>query len=338
MLWGQPSSMFLKERALHAATVYTMTSTAGVCCGGQPAIYVPEGDGAACSHNVHNDLFCRCTLWGNSLCSMFLMEQALHAATTYTVTSTPGLCCGGQPSGPCSCRRGRCMQPQCTQWPLLQVYAVGDSLRSMFLKEMALHAATMYTMTSTLGLCCGGQPSVHVPEGEAMYIMTSTPGLCCGGQPAVNVPEGEGTAVAKDILQPRLAYATKVFLYSVLALLQNCKMLIGVPWETREGWPLLTVETEVNGDSKRTNERGHLSWLVCWACSADTRDFCSALAALAGPVQNIFFLTVHYFNAFVPIPQQQAGQAAVLGCLSFSVCVSGGTLFLLLKLCCFQTW
>ncbi len=23
--------------------------------------------------------------------------------------------------------------------------------------------------------------------------------------------------------------------------------------ETREGWPLLTVETEVNGDSKRTN-------------------------------------------------------------------------------------
>jgi hypothetical protein len=25
--------------------------------------------------------------------------------------------------------------------------------------------------------------------------------------------------------------------------------------ETREGWPLLTVETELNGDSKRTNER-----------------------------------------------------------------------------------
>jgi hypothetical protein len=28
------------------------------------------------------------------------------------------------------------------------------------------------------------------------------------------------------------------------------------PRETREGWPLLTVETEVNGDSKRTNKRG----------------------------------------------------------------------------------
>ncbi len=30
----------------------------------------------------------------------------------------------------------------------------------------------------------------------------------------------------------------------------------GVPRETREGWPLLAVETEVNGDSKRTNESG----------------------------------------------------------------------------------
>jgi hypothetical protein len=26
--------------------------------------------------------------------------------------------------------------------------------------------------------------------------------------------------------------------------------------ETKERWPLLTVETEVNGDSKGTNERG----------------------------------------------------------------------------------
>jgi hypothetical protein len=26
--------------------------------------------------------------------------------------------------------------------------------------------------------------------------------------------------------------------------------------ETREGWPLLAVETEVNGNSKRTNDRG----------------------------------------------------------------------------------
>ena len=35
----------------------------------------------------------------------------------------------------------------------------------------------------------------------------------------------------------------------------------GTTRETREGWPLLTVETEVNGDSRSTNERGppHLS-------------------------------------------------------------------------------
>jgi hypothetical protein len=26
--------------------------------------------------------------------------------------------------------------------------------------------------------------------------------------------------------------------------------------EARKGWPLLTVETEINGDSKSTNERG----------------------------------------------------------------------------------
>jgi hypothetical protein len=30
--------------------------------------------------------------------------------------------------------------------------------------------------------------------------------------------------------------------------------------ETREGWPLPTVETEVNGDSKRIDERGR--WVV----------------------------------------------------------------------------
>ncbi len=33
--------------------------------------------------------------------------------------------------------------------------------------------------------------------------------------------------------------------------------------ETREGWPLLTVGTEVNGDSKSTNEWGpFIGWLV----------------------------------------------------------------------------
>jgi hypothetical protein len=63
-----------------------------------------------------------------------------------------------------------------------------------------------------------------------------------------------------------------------------------------------------------------LPWLVHWACPARTRDFCSALAALEGPVQNIFILTVHNFVSFVLI-DQQAGLAAVLGCLSLNECL-----------------
>jgi hypothetical protein len=66
--------------------------------------------------------------------------------------------------------------------------------------------------------------------------------------------------------------------------------------------------------------KGILPWWVHWACRAGTRDFRSALAALVGQLQNIFFLTVHYFDSFVPIAQQP-GQAAVLGRLSFSTCL-----------------
>jgi hypothetical protein len=61
--------------------------------------------------------------------------------------------------------------------------------------------------------------------------------------------------------------------------------------------------------------KGVLPWFVYWTRRAGTKDFCSALAALVSPVQNICFLIVHYFNAFVPLAQQ-AGQAAVLGRLS----------------------
>jgi hypothetical protein len=35
---------------------------------------------------------------------------------------------------------------------------------------------------------------------------------------------------------------------------------------------IVIVETEVNGDSKRINDRGP-SWLVRWACLAGTRFF-----------------------------------------------------------------
>ena len=87
--------------------------------------------------------------------------------------------------------------------------------------------------------------------------------------------------------------------------------------ETREGWPLLTVETEVNGDSKRTKRV--LPWLVFWDCRAGKQDFVLPWT-LVGPVQNIFSLTVHYFNSIVAIAQQ-ARQAAVLGPLPLSRCL-----------------
>jgi hypothetical protein len=62
-----------------------------------------------------------------------------------------------------------------------------------------------------------------------------------------------------------------------------------------------------------------LPWLVRLARCAGTRDFYPALAALVSPVQNIFFLTIHYFNICILIAQQ-LGQAVVQGRLSLNVC------------------
>ncbi len=59
--------------------------------------------------------------------------------------------------------------------------------------------------------------------------------------------------------------------------------------------------------------RGVFSWLVRWACRAITRDFCSALAALDGPVPNIFFLAVHYFNSFAPSPRPASWAGSCAG-------------------------
>jgi hypothetical protein len=85
-------------------------------------------------------------------------------------------------------------------------------------------------------------------------------------------------------------------------------------------WPLLAVETEVKwGLKEETNEMG-LFLVGSLGLSYQYNSFCSALAALVGPVQNIFFLTIHYFNSFVPIAQQ-AGRPAVRGRLSVSVCL-----------------
>jgi hypothetical protein len=48
-----------------------------------------------------------------------------------------------------------------------------------------------------------------------------------------------------------------------------CKKAFAWRRENREGWALLTVETEVNGDSRSTSERGPV--LISLARCADTR-------------------------------------------------------------------
>jgi hypothetical protein len=56
---------------------------------------------------------------------------------------------------------------------------------------------------------------------------------------------------------------------------------------------------------------GVLPWLV--------RFVSSCLGCSVSPIQNIFFLTVHYFNLCILIAQQ-LGQAVVQGRLSLNVC------------------
>ncbi len=112
--------------------------------------------------------------------------------------------------------------------------------------------------------------------------------------------------------------------------------------ETREGWLLQTVVTEVNGDSKSTKKgplqtvitevngdskstkKGALPRLVrsFLPSHAGTRYFCSAWAALVGPVQYIFFLSILYFNAFVPIAQQAVGRQQPCWIACLFLCVS----------------
>jgi hypothetical protein len=85
--------------------------------------------------------------------------------------------------------------------------------------------------------------------------------------------------------------------------------------QTRQGWPLLTVETEANGDSRSTYKRD------------------PSLVGLLGsvvPVQEIFvlpwllniffFLTVHYFTLFV-LFAQNAGHTVLPCRLSLKMCL-----------------
>ncbi len=93
----------------------------------------------------------------------------------------------------------------------------------------------------------------------------------------------------------------------------NPKYLVLI--ETRAGWPLVLLKLSYK---LGTNERGPSLvvslGLLCWY----KRFLTYLMAALVGLGQNIFSLTVYYFNSFVPIAQQ-AGQAVLLGRLDVSL-------------------
>jgi|688.fasta_scaffold1491409_1 hypothetical protein len=90
--------------------------------------------------------------------------------------------------------------------------------------------------------------------------------------------------------------------------------------EAREGWPCrTTVETEVDGDSKR-KMKGVIPQLACQACRASTRKFLFCHGCSSRTSKNVFFLIIQYFNSLVPIAQQ-AGQASMLSRLFFSICL-----------------
>ncbi len=72
--------------------------------------------------------------------------------------------------------------------------------------------------------------------------------------------------------------------------------------------------------TQRVQKKGVLPWLVRWALHAGTRDFCPALAALVRPVQNIFFLAVHYFFQLI-CPHRPLSWAVVQDRLPLIVCL-----------------
>ncbi len=82
---------------------------------------------------------------------------------------------------------------------------------------------------------------------------------------------------------------------------------------------MLSVETDVKGDSKSTNERGRaMVGLLGMSCRYKKCLFC--LGSSSGPSTKYFFPTVKLFKFICPC-RPQAGQAAVLGRLSLIMLV-----------------
>ncbi len=94
-----------------------------------------------------------------------------------------------------------------------------------------------------------------------------------------------------------------------------------INYGTREGWPLLTVETEVNRYSKSTNAKEFsVGWLVRLVMPV-SRDFYPALAALVSPVKQKFPYRTLFQSMCLHRLAQQPGQAVVQGRLSLNVCL-----------------
>jgi hypothetical protein len=91
---------------------------------------------------------------------------------------------------------------------------------------------------------------------------------------------------------------------------------------TERGWPLLTVETEVNGDSKRTHERAPFlvgSLGLLWPVQ---EFFCSALFALNRPSTKKILPHRTLFQCLSPHRTASwAGSRCWVACLL--ICVSG---------------
>ncbi len=128
------------------------------------------------------------------------------------------------------------------------------------------------------------------------------------------------------VLTLRFSKFPKAVLYDIPATMTPVSRVTGDN-DTRNLHTSLTrdfrgVETELQlrWMGKSTNERGPSLVGSMGSLCQGTRDLCSALAALIGPVQFFFFLTLHYFNSSIPIAQQ-ARQASVLGRLSLSMCL-----------------
>ncbi len=96
--------------------------------------------------------------------------------------------------------------------------------------------------------------------------------------------------------------------------------------ETREGWPLLTVETGANAWGLLKTNEGGPSLVGSLGSSCQYKRFL-ALSALDSTEQNIFFLTVYFFNFCVPdspSPSNLGRQSYRAACLwmCFGVCLS----------------